>query len=489
MLGATLTFFNETPSGRITSRFSSDFDTIDFSIPSSIQSLGDSFLGIITGVGVVCLQAPWYIFIAVPLTILYLRVQGQYRAVSKEMKIIDSGAKSPLFSHFRETLNGLETVRGYKLQTMLILKHDRLLDESVQSRINWDCANRWLGIRLDCIGALIVAASAFSLLINMGPQTAGGTSGGGKAGLMLSYALKATQSLSFAIRASTALENHFTSIDRVDYFINAPQELAGDERNDAPLHAKNFYGSKYSRNATNKGDTILKGLNVVAQYSPNLPPALKGVTFDLKAGELVGFFGRTGSGKSTLCWILARCMNISEGSVSFYDENVSVVPLREYRNSVHIYPQDCWIFSGELRSYLDPNGIHSDCRLNELLEEFTKVTSDNGIGTSGSGGGVTGETISLNFKITAGGSNFSAGQKQVAILCRAALADASVVVLDEVTSNMDEAAGKKALEILRRELCKRMVAVLLVTHRVSDLERCDSTWEMVDGSLKGREQV
>ena len=62
-------------------------------------------------------------------------------------------------------------------------------------------------------------------------------------------------------------------------------------------------------------------------------------------------------------------------------------------------------------------------------------------------------------------------------------------MLYEVTSNMDKTAGAKALEILREELCERMVAVLLVTQRFSDLEKCDSTWEMADGSLREKVQV
>lgn len=133
ILGATFTFFNETPSGRITSRFSSDLDVIDESIPSSIQALVDSILGIITGIGVVCFEAPLYILIAIPLTYLYLHIQRQYREVSKELKKIDAGAKSPLFSYFREVICGLETVRGFHLQEAIILQHNILLNHRYPS--------------------------------------------------------------------------------------------------------------------------------------------------------------------------------------------------------------------------------------------------------------------------------------------------------------------------------------------------------------------
>ena len=308
ILGATFEFFNQTPSGRVTSRFSSDFETIDDSIPSSIQSLMDALLGIVTGVGVVCVEAPLYILVAIPLTMLYIFVQRKYREVSKELKKIDAGAKSPLFSNFREVVCGLETARGYQMQDLLVKKNERLIDFSIMSRINWDVANRWLGIRLDCIGALIVSAAAFSLLLNVGGSRVGG---GGKAGLTISYALKACMSLSFAIRSSTALENQFTSCDRVGEYIKAPQEVT--QFGDPALYDayNSVVATSPSSGNSTKGAVVLEGRNIVARYSPSLPPALKGVSFSLKAGELVGLVGRTGSGK-------VRRKNVALVSFFFY---------------------------------------------------------------------------------------------------------------------------------------------------------------------------
>ena len=473
-IGATFDFFNRTPSGRLTSRFSSDFETIDDSIPSSIQNLMDALLGIITGVGVVCINSPIYILVAIPLTVLYVFVQSKYRDVSKELKKIEAGAKSPLFSNFREVVSGLETARGYQLQDLLIAKNEELIDFAITSRINWDLANRWLGIRLDFIGALIVSAAAFSLLLGAGGFD--GVGGGGKAGLMLSYAMSACTSLSFAIRSSTALENYFTSCDRVGEYIKAPQEVV--EFGHPPLH--DSYNSFSGGAKALKGVTVLEGRNVVATYSPSLPPALKGVSFELKAGELVGFVGRTGSGKSTLSWVLARAMPIAEGSLLLQGTEVGTVPLKQYRDLVHIYPQDSFIFSGKLRLFLDPHGFHSDAKLNDLLDEFVKATASS---SSEQRGGTSDHLLELDHAITAGGGNLSSGQKQVCTLVRAALSDAAVVVLDEVTSSMDMTSSTKAIEILQRELVRKDAAVLLVSHRPEDLVSCNAIWRMDAGTL------
>lgn len=92
ILGGSFEFFNKTPSGRITSRFSVDFDVIDFSIPSGIASQMDAFLGIFTGVGVVIVSSPLYLIVVGPLAYKYLEVQRLYRNVSTVLKKIDSGS-------------------------------------------------------------------------------------------------------------------------------------------------------------------------------------------------------------------------------------------------------------------------------------------------------------------------------------------------------------------------------------------------------------
>ncbi len=187
-----------------------------------------------------------------------------------------------MFSHFKETLSGLETIRAYGIEERFRKEHHALLDASVCARLNWDFANRWMGIRLDIIGAAIVSASA--LLVAFSTLS---SSSGGNAGIMLSYALKATQSLSFAIRSSAALENMFTSPERVFEYIKIEQEAnanAFDGRL-SPLLEKSSIAEV---------GPVLVAEGIVARYSRDLPPALKGVSFSIRSGRLIGICGRTG---------------------------------------------------------------------------------------------------------------------------------------------------------------------------------------------------
>jgi ABC-type multidrug transport system fused ATPase/permease subunit len=197
VLGARPSFFDSTPSGRVTSRFSADMDVVDAKLPAGLAALVDAGLGIVTGLAVVSINAPAYLVLVAPLAWRYATLQRRYRAVSTQLKQMEAAHKSPLFSHCREVLAGLETARAYRLEHQLATRHFAMLDDLIGARVNWDATNRWLGLRLDVLGALIMGGAALA--------AASFGSAGGQTGLMLAYAFKATHSLSFAVRATASL--------------------------------------------------------------------------------------------------------------------------------------------------------------------------------------------------------------------------------------------------------------------------------------------
>jgi ABC-type multidrug transport system fused ATPase/permease subunit len=481
ILGAKFSFFDSTPSGRITSRFSVDFDMIDFSIPSGIGTFQDAVLGIFTGVGVVVVSSPVYLLLIAPLVWKYLEIQQQYRNVSTVLKKIDSGAKSPLLSHLKETLTGLETIRAFGIEEQLSREFHALLDFSICSRLNWDFANRWMGIRLDIIGSIIVGFSAFLVAVS----TLFSSTSGGHAGLMISYALKATQSMTIAIRSSAALENSFTSPERVQEYIALEQEVGGEdgvvnaEKSKETKEEKGVYGAVDTA-ASLQPKTALFAENIIVRYRPDLPPALIDLSFELGAGKLVGVCGRTGCGKSTTSLLIARAVDF-QGHLQIAGKPHKEVSLLEYRRTVQVFPQNSFIFSGKLRHYLDPRAVHDDATLNRVLGDLAQAIEFASEGATTSS--ASAQAIHLSFLISPGGANLSAGQKQVVALARAALCGAEVVVLDEIISNMDADSAQRAIGIMKRELVTRGAAVLLIAHSVSEIAMCDEVWVMSGGRI------
>ena len=547
VVGAAMKFFSR-PSGRITSRFSADMDAIDNSIPNALSSLADSVFGIVTGVAVVMIGNPLYVFIVGPMAYKYYSIQAVYRGVSKQLKNLDSASKSPLYSHFRETLAGLEVIHAFGpfLQRKMLEKHYRLLDASMQARLNWDCTNRWLGIRLEIIGSLIVTAAAFSLLLLhtdlllsphklIHPATA---KMGGTAGLMMSYALKATQSLSFAIRASTLLENMLTSCDRVQDYIDTEQEeesptdegwedvdlrlrtitSSGDESMNRSSHRLLADSSVHSGHDVEMppaaaasivlpsatGEVALEVRSLTARYSPSLPPSLRQFSFSLSRGSLTGVCGRTGSGKSTLAMTLMRAVPLESGTIVVDGRSSDSMRLAEYRQQVQLYPQDSFIFSGTVGFFVDPTGSAGEDCVNALLRELLLSTNTAATASSTAGIGSASPDSAPRTKsttpgvpssatraavldaktvVSGGGCNLSEGEKQCVILARCCLCSAKCIILDEITAHMDQQASEAALGIVKRELCKKGAAVVFISHRACDLLLCDEVLVLSGGYL------
>jgi ATP-binding cassette subfamily C (CFTR/MRP) protein 1 len=116
---------------------------------------------------------------------------------------------------------------------------------------------------------------------------------------------------------------------------------------------------------------------VVMKYAPHLPPALRGVSFNIKSGEKVGVVGRTGSGKSTLLLALYRMFNLEGGSITLDGVDISTLTLNTLRRGLSVIPQEPVVFSGTVRTNLDPFGEYGhdgllweaikDCGLEEQV--------------------------------------------------------------------------------------------------------------------------
>jgi ABC-type multidrug transport system fused ATPase/permease subunit len=465
ILGAPLQFFDTTPSGRIANRFSADIDAIDFTLPEGLMAMLESVLMMVTGVGVVVASTPMFLLFLAPLMYFYIQFQQLYRRTSTELKILDSSTKSPIFSQYREALDGLDTIRGYRIQDVVILKHNRLMDDQQRARLNWDAANRWLGVRLDVIGTLLISSAA--LVVIIGVQS--GQIQPGYAGYALAFALGATKGFGFTVRSLTALENTFVACDRVLQYTRLRQEdtqlpsLTDPEalpEREPLLHATEE--SLELGEIPREEALIVRDL--VVSYGLDLPNALDGVSITVSRGTTLGICGRTGCGKSTLSLSLARGVEALRGEILVNGVDVSKMNLRDLRARVQVFPQDSYVFAGTVEEVIDPWKKASAATLqriaNELLQLFVQETPKV-LQTSE----LTSTQALLQFQIDKGGTNISAGQRQLLSLARAVISEAHVVVLDECCSQMDPSISHLALRFVKSTLTRRGAAVLLIAHR------------------------
>ncbi|KNG89077.1 ABC metal ion transporter [Aspergillus nomiae NRRL 13137] len=435
-----MSFFETTPSGRILNRFSSDVYRIDEVLARTFNMLfGNSAKALFT-MGVIASSTPAFLILVVPLSYIYLSYQKYYLRTSRELKRLDSVTRSPIYAHFQESLGGISTIRAYKQENRFTLENEWRMDENLRAYFPSISANRWLAVRLEFIGSIIILASAGLSVIAV--ATGSGISPG-KVGLAMSYALQITQSLNWIVRQTVEVETNIVSVERVLEYASLPSE--------AP---EVIFKHRPAIGWPAQGAVSFK--NYSTRYRPGLDLVLKDINLDIKPHEKIGVVGRTGAGKSSLTLALFRIIEPDGGSISIDGLNVSTIGLFDLRGRLAIIPQDPAMFEGTVRDNLDPRHVHDDTELWSVLEHARlkdHVASMDG---------------QLDARIQEGGSNLSQGQRQLVSLARALLTPSNILVLDEATAAVDVETDALLQRTLRSSIFQDRT-IITIAHRINTI--------------------
>lgn len=162
---APMSFFDTTPLGRIINRFSKDQDQVDSTLSDSVRMFLNTMASALSSFIIIIIQTPWFAAALVPLIIMYYFVQEVYRCAVRELKRLDSISRSPLFAHFGETMTGLSTIRAYNEQARFTKICDDRLTDTNSPYFLLMTAQRWLGMRVELVGNLMVFfAGTFAII-------------------------------------------------------------------------------------------------------------------------------------------------------------------------------------------------------------------------------------------------------------------------------------------------------------------------------------
>lgn len=435
-----MSFFETTPSGRILNRFSSDIYRIDEVLARTFNMLfGNSAKALFTMI-VISSSTPAFLLVVVPLGYVYLSYQKYYLRTSRELKRLDSVSRSPIYAHFQESLGGVSTIRAYKQEDRFTLENEWRMDANLRAYFPSVCVNRWLAVRLEFIGSIVILSSALLSIVSVASRS--GLSAG-MVGLAMSYALQITQSLNWIIRQTVEVETNIVSVERVLEYAELPSE--------APeVMFKNRPAIGWP------GQGAVSFSNYSTRYRPGLDLVLKDISLDIKPHEKIGVVGRTGAGKSSLTLALFRIIEPDNGSIKIDGLDISKIGLFDLRGRLAIIPQDPAMFEGTLRDNLDPRHAHGDMELWSVLEHAR--LKDHIASMEGQ----------LDARIQEGGSNLSQGQRQLVSLARALLTPSNILVLDEATAAVDVETDALLQRTLRSSVFSDRT-IITIAHRINTI--------------------
>ncbi|KAG6334904.1 hypothetical protein ID866_4185 [Astraeus odoratus] len=464
---ATMRWHDVTPQGRMLNRFGKDIETIDGNLAHSMSAVNSSLATFATAILTVAFIFPPFLIPAAVMGYFYRMFAIGYLNTGRDLRRMESNSRSPIFSGFAELLDGIVTVRAFSAERRFLNDLHRMVDLTTKMWYNFWMTNRWLLLNFDVLGGLAVLITTLFAL--------SGYVDAGMAAVCITSAMTFTNSVYWACRFWTTLELDLNSVERVVEYLDLPQEPPTIIESNRPPA---YWPSNTSNNP------LVSIENLVIKYAPELPPVLHNVSFTLNAKERVGLLGRTGSGKSTLAMSILRFVDPTSGCIVIDGIDISTVGLHDLRSRLTFIPQDATLFSGTLRDNLDPFHEHEDSECLDVLYRVRMLSQsayESQRNSRAPSRASTPEdapssapstvteidariTITLDTQVSAGGTNFSQGQRQLIAMARALLRRSSIIILDEATSSIDFDTDAKIQAAIREEFNESLL--LTVAHRL-----------------------
>ncbi|GAA1957114.1 ABC transporter ATP-binding protein [Nocardioides panacihumi] len=443
-----LEYFDSQPRGEILSRVTNDIDNISQSLQQTMSQLLTSMVSVITILVMMFWISPLLACIAlvsVPISMFVARTvmkrsQGQF--------INQWRSTGHLNAHIEETFSGHELVRVFGRQAdaeaRFAERNDALHDA---------------GFKAQFLSGLVMPVMMFIGNLNFiavavvgGLRVAHGALTIGEVQAFIQYSRQFNMPLTQVASMMNLLQSGVASAERVFELLDAPEQVP--ERNGSLPDVR-------------RGEVRFE--HVSFSYDPQVP-LIEDLSLVAKPGQTVAIVGPTGAGKTTLVNLVMRFYELDGGRITLDGTDVTEIPRSLLRAQTGMVLQDTWLFEGTIRDNLLYG--RPDATEEELLAAARATFVDRFVHSLPDG---------YDTVVDADGGSLSAGERQLLTICRAFLAEPSLLILDEATSSVDtrtELLLQHAMAALRTDRTSFVIA-----HRLSTIRDADLILVMEDGAI------
>lgn len=416
--------------GEVAARFSGDVDTVEALFTSGIISMIADACRILSILAVIAVRNTGLALIllaVLPLLAVFTRfVQKRMLAAQLENR----RAVAAVSGQVPETLHNIRTVHALGMERYMERRYDRRIGESYAAveRTNfYDAIYSPVVLLLNA--AVVGAVMLLSASGNAGVLALFGMSVGTSVAVInyISRIFSPIESLGMEIQT---IQSAMAGVRRIDAFLNQPERTVPSERDRIA-----------------RGDVVLSHVT----FGYGTKPVLRDFSLTVKEGEQVTLIGWTGAGKSTVFRLLLGLYRPDSGTVSIGGTDVSEIPDSERRTCIGCVEQ---------RFSRVPGTVLEQITLGD--ERVTEEMARNAAKLAGIDGAI--RALPEGYATPCADGIFSQGEWQLLSIARAAAANPAVLLLDEITANLDAQTEARVLEALRRASKGR--TVLSISHRI-----------------------
>ncbi|GAA6039810.1 hypothetical protein JCM8097_004230 [Rhodosporidiobolus ruineniae] len=436
IFAAPFRWWDRVPLGNVINRFSKDTEILDTEQVENLQPVLDYSIQVAFVAITISAILPIFLLPASVIAAVFYLIGNLYirNALAARKEVANS--RSPLFSTLGDTTSGVTTIRAFGREEAFAARYKNQTDKYNKAQLYEEGLDRWLEERSDMVGAVV------SFIVGLLCLSSGLSSG--VTGFLISTGLEFTSRILYVVRAVNKNELSLNSVQRILQYSgeDVPVEEEHSDKKEPPAHWPSEGGIEF------------EGFS--ARYAEDGDDVLHDLSISVKPGEKIGIVGPSGCGKSSLSLTLLRFILTSNGSINVDGRSLADTNLDAIRSRFTLVPQDPTLFSGTLRSNLDPTSSHDDATLWNALRRSGFVKDNNGESANGK--------MSLETQVASGGSNFSQGQRQLIGLARALVRGSRILILDEATASLDNESDALVQRVIREEF--EGATNLTVAHRL-----------------------
>lgn len=473
-----LSFFDQTPAGRVITRFSSDYGNVFRLFGGPLAEFFAIIFDLIMMVILITIASPFYLIFVVIIGVMNYLVfklnQEKLRQSRREL----SASRSPSIAHFAETTQGASTIRSFGRQNSFTERFQRLDHYFLGQKLRTLKDVLKFSFQMNSLTALlllITGVSAF-FMIEKGWATVGSV------GVAFSFIALSGNTVQMFFEWLTQFEEAMIGVERLDNYLRKDIEIGNflpsttQFKTHHPVYSKTLEKYLEKRKLTDHSSASVQVQDLWFRYREDLPWVLKGLNFEVHAGERLGIIGRTGSGKSSLIQALFYLYPIDKGQICINNQAPKLDPqahtgidLNLYRRSIAFISQEPILFQGSLRMNLDIDHKLTDEQIYGILDQV------------GLKEWVLQQASKLDLRIEERGKNLSLGERQLLCMARCLLQEAPVVIMDEATSSVDPQSEELLVRATEEFFSDR--TQIIIAHRLSTLEKCDRILWLQNGEI------